>query len=77
MPARLQGIVRAAAADSAQLQTALWENAEEASRAGAERMGVIFDRPDKAAFMARLAGLKREFMDDPELAGVMAQVDAM
>ncbi len=72
---RLQEIVRTAAADSAQLQMALWETAEDSSRAAAERLGVVFDRPDKAPFIERLAGLKAEFETDPELAGLIVQVD--
>ncbi|WP_210247684.1 TRAP transporter substrate-binding protein [Salinarimonas soli] len=71
----LRDIVRAAAAESAMLQSALWANAEEASRAGAERLGVVFSYPDKAPFIARLSAMRREFMTDPTLAPLIAQVE--
>ncbi len=73
---RLREIVRAAALDSAQLQMALWETEEESSRRGAERLGVAFARPDKAPFAERLVSLKRSYLEDPEIAGLVAQVDA-
>jgi tripartite ATP-independent transporter DctP family solute receptor len=69
-------LLQAAAAESAQLQAALWSNAEEESRAGAERLGVAFERPGKAPFVEALAPLKRSFMADPDLAGLVLQVEA-
>ncbi len=73
----LREILRAAAADSAMLQTALWENAEEASRTAAERLNVLFTHPDKAPFVERLADLRRDFMADPALAPLIAGVEAI
>jgi hypothetical protein len=38
-------------------------------------MGVVFERPPKAPFVERLGALRRDFMADPELAGMIAEVD--
>jgi tripartite ATP-independent transporter DctP family solute receptor len=71
----LREMLRAAAADSAMLQAALWDNAEEASRAGAEGLGVAFSHPDKAPFAERLAGMRGEFMEDATLGPLIREVD--
>jgi len=71
-----RGIVRTAAVESALLQSFLWEEAENASRLEAERMGIVFENPDKAAFAAELAPIKREFAERAGLGPVIAQIDA-
>ena len=45
-----------------------------ASQLDAERMGIIFEQPDKAAFAAKLAPIKQEFAD-AGLAELIAQIE--
>ena len=58
---RHRSVVWQAAAESALLQSTLWEASEGESRRTAERMGVTFETPDKEPFARKLAPMKEEF----------------
>ena len=58
---RHRSVVWQAAAESALLQSTLWEANEGESRRTAERMGVTFETPDKEPFARKLAPMKEEF----------------
>jgi tripartite ATP-independent transporter DctP family solute receptor len=60
---RHRSVVRQAAAESALLQSTLWEASEGESRRTAERMGVTFETPDKEPFARKLAPMKEEFAE--------------
>ena len=70
-----QDTLRSAAVESSLLQTILWEQTESRSRLEAERMGITFMHPDKAAFVAKLAPLKQEFAERAGLAGLIAKIE--
>jgi tripartite ATP-independent transporter DctP family solute receptor len=70
-----QDTLRSAAAESSLLQSILWEQAESRSRFEAERMGITFVHPNKAAFVAKLAALKQELAERAGLAGLIAKIE--
>ncbi len=70
-----QDTLRSAAVESSLLQTILWEQTESRSRLEAERMGITFMHPDKAAFVAKLAPLKQEFAQRAGLAGLITRIE--
>ncbi len=75
LPERHRSIVRSAAMESALLQGVLWEHAEEESRRTATRLGIIFEEPDKDAFVRKLAPLKQEFAERGGLAQLIAAIE--
>jgi len=75
LPEHHRTAMRSAAADSALLQSQLWETAEAQSRRTAQGMGVIFETPDKEPFARKLAPLKQEFSDRQGLADMIAMVE--
>ncbi|HEX2554673.1 MAG TPA: TRAP transporter substrate-binding protein [Microvirga sp.] len=61
LPENHRSVLRQAAAESAVLQSTLWEDSEGESRRTAERLGVTFEVPDKEPFARKLAPMKDEF----------------
>jgi tripartite ATP-independent transporter DctP family solute receptor len=75
LPERHRSIMRTAAQESALLQGILWEQAEAESRSTAQRMGITFQEPDRAAFARKLAPLKQEFAASDGLGNLIAVVE--
>jgi TRAP-type C4-dicarboxylate transport system substrate-binding protein len=71
-----QIIMREAAAASYRRMNELWGKFEADARKAAERMGVTFTQPDKAAFAARAEALAADFTDDKPVGELMRRIAA-
>ena len=75
LPERQRSIMKSAAQESALLQSILWEQAEAESLSTAQRMGIIFQDPNREAFARKLAPLREEFAAVDTLGDLIARVE--
>jgi TRAP-type C4-dicarboxylate transport system substrate-binding protein len=71
-----QLIMREAARASYERMNELWSAFQAENRTAAERMGVVFTRPDKKPFAERAAALTAEFANDRPLSDLVGRVAA-
>ena len=71
-----QTIMREAARASYQRMNELWGAFETENRTAAERMGVVFTRPDKRPFIQRAEALLADFANDRPLSDLLNRVAA-
>jgi len=72
-----QDTIKKAAIESFHLQKQLWEAAEKDARAKAEKMGVKFSKPNKAAFTAKVKPMLDEARKDAKVGKVLDQIAAV
>ncbi|MGF1762682.1 TRAP transporter substrate-binding protein DctP [Aliivibrio kagoshimensis] len=73
-----QKIVKKAALDSMELMKELWDKSEKAERAKAEKMGVTFVTPNKAAFRDAVKPMYNEIKtSNPELHTLVEEIKAV
>lgn len=67
--------LRGAARASFSKMSVLWAGYEEEARRTAESLGIVFLRPDKAPFIARVMPLRAEFAADPRFRDLIARIE--
>ena len=73
-----QNILKTAALDSMELMKELWNKSEKKERAKAEKMGVTFINPDKAAFAKAVEPMYAELQtSNPELHQLVERIKAV
>ena len=73
-----QNILKTAALDSMELMKELWNKSEKEERAKAEKMGVTFINPDKAAFAKAVEPMYAELQtSNPELHQLVERIKAV
>lgn len=73
----LQDALRAAAQESSVYQRQLWAEAEKTEAVAAEKMGVKFNTPAKAAFVAKVKPLMTEERKNARISGLLDQIEAV
>lgn len=73
----LQDALREAAHESFVYQRQLWAEAEKTEAAAAEKMGVKFSTPSKAAFVTKVKPMMDEERKNPKIASLLDQIAAV
>ncbi len=72
----VQDALREAAQESFVYQRQLWADAEKAETTAAEKMGVKFNTPSKAAFVAKVQPMMDAERKNAKIAGLLDQIEA-